>query len=409
MVQSRADDARRDRRNEPADLRPSVLEVDLGAIAHNVRTLKARCGDVTFVAALKANAYGFGLLPVARTVLAAGADVIAVARLEHAVALREAGITAPILLYAGLRPDPAVVEAVIRHDVTVTVVDASDLDALGGAGRPVRAVVKVDVGLARLGVEPPSAVALVRAVHDHPGFELAGVYTHLHVPPGSPDDVGRYVEWQFERFAGVLDELAAAAVDVPLRIAVSSGAIRLLDGMTLNGIDVGTLLFGLDPPNSSDLPGRELGLRPALVKLSTRLSQVRDVRRDDFPAHSPIPTGRSVRLGVIPMGASDGFLGISTGEVLVGGRRGKVLAISLEHTRLDLTGIDARAGDEVVIIGRQGDDEITPRDIAAAKGLYGTHRCPSRSRHPWAGVTSEADPRRGGRCRGRRRSRSSQP
>ena len=99
-------------------------------------------------------------------------------------------------------------------------------------------------------------------------------------------------------------------------------------------------------------------------------------RRDDFPAQSPIPTGRPVRLGVIPMGASDGFLGISTGDVLVGGRRGKVLAISLEHTRLDLTGIDARAGDEVVIIGRQGDDEITPRDIAAAKGLYGTAQVP---------------------------------
>jgi alanine racemase len=361
---------------EAADLRPSVLEVDLGAIAHNVRALKARCGEVTFVAALKANAYGFGLLPVARTVLVAGADVIAVARLEHAVALREAGIVAPVLLYAGLRPSPAVVAAVSAHDVTVTVVDASDLGAFARAARPVRAMVKIDVGLARLGVEPPGAVALVRAVHDHPALALAGVYTHLHVPPGGAAEVGRYAEWQFERFARVLDDLAAAAVDVPLRIAVSSGAIRLLDGMTLNGIDVGTLLFGLDPPNSSDLPGRELGLRPALLKLSTRLSQVRDVRRDEFPAQSPIPTGRVVRLGVIPMGASDGLLGISTGEVLVGGRRGRVLAISLEHSRLDLTGIDAHAGDEVVIIGRQGADEITPRDIAAAKGLYGTAQVP---------------------------------
>ena len=99
---------------EAAELRPSALEVDLGAIAHNVRTLRARCGGdgVTFVAALKANAYGFGLLPVARTVVAAGADVIAVARLEHAVALREAGIRVPVLLYAGLRPLPAVVHAV---------------------------------------------------------------------------------------------------------------------------------------------------------------------------------------------------------------------------------------------------------------------------------------------------------
>ena len=373
-----------------ADLRASVLDVDLGAIAHNVQTLKARCGNVTFVAALKANAYGFGLVPVARTVLAAGGDIIAVARLEHAVALREADVTAPILLYAGLRPDAALVEAVGRHDVTVTVVDA-DLDAYPVGGRPIRAVVKVDVGLARLGVEPPGAFALVRAVNEHPGLDLAGVYTHLHVPPGSPDEVGRYVEWQFRRFAGVLDDLAAAAIDVPLRIAVSSGAIRLLDGMTLNGIDVGTLLFGLDPPNSSDLPGRDLGLRPALVKLSTRLSQVRDVRRDEFPARRPFrPAASCGSAWVFPMGASDGFLGISTGEVLVGGRRGRVLAISLEHTRLDISGIDARAGDEVVIIGRQGTKRsrrvISPRPRAST----GRRRCPSRSPRRSRGATSEA-------------------
>ena len=82
----------------PNDLRPNVLHVDLDAIAHNARTLRARCGDVTFVAALKANAYGFGLIPVARTVLAAGADMLAVVRVDHAIELREAGITAPILL-----------------------------------------------------------------------------------------------------------------------------------------------------------------------------------------------------------------------------------------------------------------------------------------------------------------------
>jgi alanine racemase len=353
-----------------ADLRPTWLDVDLGAIAHNVRRLRDHCGPVTFVAALKANAYGFGLVPVARTVIAAGVDAIAVVRVEHAIELRAAGIEVPIILYAGIRPDPRVVAAVVRHQLTVTIVDTGDLRAYSDATpRPIRALVKVDVGLERLGVVPEEAAALTRAVADHPMLELAGVYTHLHVPSGAVADVAPYAEWQFERFQRVLEELDRDGIPLPLRMAVSSGALRLSDTMTLDAIDVGTLLFGLEPPGPTE---RDLGLRPALVRLSTRLSQVRDRHRTDFPAFSPIPTDRSVRLGVIPMGASDGLLGVSTGQVLIGGRRAKILAISLEHSRIDMTGIDARAGDEVVILGRQGDEAISVRDIATAHDLHST-------------------------------------
>jgi alanine racemase len=106
------------------------------------------------------------------------------------------------------------------------------------------------------------------------------------------------------------------------------------------------------------------------VSLSSRLTSVRTGFRTEFVAQSPIPTGREVQLGVIPLGATDGFLGLSAGHVLVRGRRAPVLAISLEHSRLDVTGIEARVGDEVVIVGRQGDDEITMRDVASANNLY---------------------------------------
>lgn len=354
----------------PLDLRPNVLHVDLGAIAHNTRTLRARCGDVTFVAALKANAYGFGLLPVARTVLAAGADMLAVVRVDHALELRAAGVTAPILLYAGVRPDPHVVAEIAAHDLTVTVVDQADLRAYSEAApRPIHALVKVDVGLERLGVVPDEAPALIRAVSASPMLELAGVYTHLHVPAGPIDEVQAYVESQFARFSDVLAGLDRDGVAVPIRMAVSSGALRLTDAMTLNAIDVGTLLYGLEPPGPTE---RDLGLRPALVRLSTRLSQVRDRERHEFPEFSPIATGRPMRLGVIPMGATDGLLGYSVGQVLIGGRRAKILATSLEHSRIDMTGIEAAAGDEVVVIGRQGDDEITIREVATANGLHST-------------------------------------
>jgi alanine racemase len=349
--------------------RPNAMTVDLDAVAHNVRELKNRAGDdVTFVAALKANAYGFGLNAIADTVLAAGADMLAVASVDDAIALRGSGIGAPIMLYGGTRPDRQVIAEVGAHDIIVTVLDEADVVAYGSAATTVRAMVKVDVGLERLGVEPGGAAALVRRLVREPGLELAGLYTHLHVPRGTMSHISAYVDWQYRRFVDVLTELDSDGIDVPLRIAASSGSIRLSEGMTLNGVDVGSLLFGLEPPGPTD---RDLGLRQALVGVTSRLTQARPRLRTEFVDQSPIPTGRPMILGVIPFGATDGFLGLSAGHVLVRGKRAPVLSISLEHARLDLTGIDdAQPGDEVVILGRQDTEEITMRGVATANGLY---------------------------------------
>ena len=351
-----------------SDARPNAMTVDLGAVAHNVRQLRTQLGgDFTFVAALKANAYGFGLPAIADAVLAAGADILAVASVDDAISLRVSGVRAPILLYGGTRPNRQVIDEVTAHDIIVTVLDDADVAAYGAAGSTIRAMVKVDVGLERLGVEPDMAAPLVRRVADQPGLELAGVYTHLHVPRGTIPDVSAYIEWQYGRFVDVITELQRDGIAVPLRIAASSGSLRLSDRMTLNGIDVGSLLYGLEPPGPTD---RDLGLRQALVGITSRLTQVRPRVRNEYVDQSPIPAGRPMLLGVIPFGATDGFLGLSAGHVLVRGKRAPVLAISLEHTRLDLTGIDAEAGDEVVIIGAQEDEEITMRDVAAANNLY---------------------------------------
>lgn len=352
-----------------ADARPNAMRIDLDAIAANVRELRrGLVGDSTFVAALKANAYGFGLETVAPVVLAAGADAIAVAAVDDAITLRAQGIRAPIMLYAGTRPSARVLREIGEHDLMATVVDEADVDAYASARAGIQVLLKVDVGLERLGAEPQDAAAIARRIAASPDVVLAGVYTHLHVPSGSAQDVTAYVEWQYARFTGVLEELDSDGVEVPIRMAASSGALRLTDRMNLDAIDVGSLLFGLEPPGPV---GRSLDLRPAMTALTSRLTQVRPRHRTDFVDQSPIPTGRDMRLGVIPMGATDGLLGLSSGEVLIRGKRATVLAISLEHARLDLTGIDdAVAGDEVVIIGRQGDDVITLRDVAKRNGLY---------------------------------------
>jgi alanine racemase len=353
--------------SDALDGRPNAMTVDLRAIADNVRRLRARLGgDVTVVASLKANAYGFGLSAVAPVVLSAGADALAVASIDDAIELRAMGVRQPIILYGGTRPGRGVVAEVVEHDLTVTILDAADVQAYGDAGAPVTALLKVDVGLERLGAAPAEAVVIARLIDRHPNVALAGLYTHLHVPGGRVDEVSAYLEWQFARFVAVVTDLEREGVAIPLRMAASSGTLRLSDSMTLDAVDVGSLLYDLEPRGPTD---RDLGLRPALVRVTSRLTQVRAVERTDFVELSPIPTGRLVRLGVIPFGLSDGFLGLSVGHVLVRGHRAPILGIALEHARIDLTGTDAETGDEVVIVGPQGDEAITLRDVARANHL----------------------------------------
>ena len=149
-------------------------------------------------------------------------------------------------------------------------------------------------------------------------------------------------------------------------MAASSGTLRVSDAMNADAVDVGSLLFGLSPPGPELL---RFDLRSALIGLTSRLTQVRDIERRDFLDLSPIPTGRPVRLGVIPMGTVHGLFGLSSGQVLIRGRRATVLNISLEHARLDLGDIDATPGDEVVVVGRQGDEEITAAEVARVHAL----------------------------------------
>ncbi len=353
---------------DDSDGRPNAFTIDSDVIRDNVRRIRGGYdGDFTFVASLKANAYGFGLLRVAQAVIAAGADALAVASVDDAVDLRASGVRQPIILYGGTRPNPRVIAEVVANDITVTILDEADVRAYGSAGARVRALVKVDVGLERLGGLPSEAVAVARLVDREPSLALAGLYTHLHVPAGPLADVSAYIEWQYGRFVAAVAELEGEGIAVPLRMAASSGTLRLTDAMSLNAIDIGSLLYGLDTAGPAD---RDLGLGSALVSITSRLTQVRPRERTEFAALSPIPTGRPMVLGVIPFGTTDGLLALSAGEVLIRGRRARVLSISLEHARLDVTGIDAETGDEVVIVGRQGDDEITMRDVAAANHLH---------------------------------------
>lgn len=350
-------------------LRPTWLEIDLDAVAHNCRELRRLVGASTNIfAALKRNGYGCGAVPVARVLEREGVRGFAVANAYDAVRLREAGIEAPILLYAGCGPD--VCREVVRHRLIPSISSLKEARAYAGAARKgFEVFVKVDVGLARAGVDVDLAAPLVRAIIGMPELHLGGVYTHLHLPPDLEDD--SYPNWQFARFNRLIDALARDGISIPVRMVASTPVVLQFPGMYLNAVDPGRLLYGI---MHSVGPIQHAELRHALRALKTRLILRKEVcARTQYAAYSPVLSRPDGILGLIPIGWGDGYpRNVPRGaKALVRGRRVPILdGVSLEHMRLDLTDVpEAVVGDEVVLIGHQEGCAITPEEIAKEWGL----------------------------------------
>lgn len=344
--------------------RPNRAEVDPGAIRENTQIIKGllRAGTTLF-GAVKCNGYGLGLPAVAQAMLAGGADGFTLSDPADAISIRAAGIDAPILLYGGLFPSPEVTAALRRFDLMCTVTDpdiARAYSAANNSHTPLKVFVKVDIGLERLGVYAEAGMPFVRAVQALPGIELAGIYSHIMGSESS-----EYRQWQLDRFERLLGELAAAGIDIPLRMSESSASLGLQVENSANAVDPGHLLYGIAPRGR---PGRPAGLRPAFRGLTSRVIQVKDFTREEFLAESPVPAGRVRRFGIIPIGRGDGLQHLTTGQVRVRGRIVPIVGgLSLEHTRIDLTDVPGcRAGDEVEIISPEPGSAISAERAAAA-------------------------------------------
>lgn len=335
--------------------RPNVFEIDLSAVSANVRAIREIAPSAWLCPALKADAYGFGLVEVASAALDAGADGLAVGDVGEGVRLRQAGIRAPVLVYAGSLLDPAAAAACGEHDLIATIHDGPSLHAcLARGGGLLRAFIEVDAGLQRLGLAPEEVPAVLAAMAADPELQLDGIYTHLHVPE-SPAAAEKIVQAQFSRFL----EAAATVPPGVKRMAASSRVLAGFPAMTLDAVDPGRAVYGLPWAGEDRLRGR---LRPAFAALRTRLLQVKVAGPGPYAA-----TGD--RIGVIPFGRRDGLPRLSCGAVLVRGRRAPLLGPpALEHSRVDLNGIaDSEPGDEVVLIGRQATDEITVAEVLDAQ------------------------------------------
>ncbi len=350
-------------------LRPGWVEVDLDAVRHNVRVLIDRVAPGALMAVVKADGYGHGAVPVARAAVEAGASWLGVALVEEGLELRAAAIDAPILL---LSEPPAVAAAVVvASDLTPVVYTHGGIAALADAARharrhvrrdtPLRVHIKVDTGMRRVGCEPEDVLELARAVVADDALELEGLCTHLAVAD-EPDHP--FTAEQLARFDAVLAALGADGIRPRLRHAANSAA--LLDGVASYDLArVGIALYGVAP---APVFAGVADLLPAL-SLRARVSHVKTVRageRISYGLRHEFAT--DTRVATVPVGYADGVpraLGTAAGEVLIGGRRRPIVGtVTMDQLMVDV-GTDVAVGDEVVLLGRQGDAEIDAAEWAA--------------------------------------------
>jgi alanine racemase len=343
--------------------RPNVLEIDLDAIAHNVAVLRSLVAPAKVFAALKADAYGFGLLPVAKSLSDTDIDALAVADLGDAIEVREHGIATPILIYGGPLVDGATVGAVERYDLTVTATDIDVARAYSNRARSTLSVfAEIDCGDGRFGVPVGRALPFLREIAALSNLDLAGAYTHLLLPPAPELEIS--LESRLRRFVAVIEEARGSGIAVPVAMAASTSLLVQTRDYVLDAVDVGRFIYGLAAP-ASGVEFSALGLRSALISLTSRLVHCKTIEHGDLPDSVPGHLRPGKRIGVAPIGFADGLASWTCGSALVRGRRAPLIGEpSLEHARLDLTEIpDAQPADEVVFIGRQGSAEITSQEV----------------------------------------------
>ena len=345
--------------------RPTWVEVDLEAVAYNLQQVKETVGpEVDILAVLKADAYGHGALTVARTALNNGASFCGVASVNEAVRLRDGGVEAPILVL-GYTPAWLAREALL-HDATLTLYDVDVARAFSRAAtdlhRVARVHIKVDTGMGRLGLLPDQVVPFVEQIRDLPGLDMEGMFTHFSVA----DDADlEYTRWQLSRFEDVLDGLAEIGVTFRIVHCANSAAIFRLPESRFNVVRLGLAMYGLQPSPYVPLP---VGFRPALA-WKTTIAQVKNLPPGSYVSYgNTYQTEQEETIAVIPVGYADGFRRAPTRwqSVLVRGQRAPIVGrVCMDQTMVSVSHIPhVRAGDEVVLIGRQGDDVISAEEVA---------------------------------------------
>jgi alanine racemase len=341
------------------------LEIDRSAIINNLQCFQ----DLTsaqVMAVVKANGYGLGITEVAKVVSTAGADYCGVARVDEALELRRAGVTLPIQIL-GYTHNDRFLEA-IGKDITLTIFHPEQVDivrsAAAQAGRTAKVHVKVDTGMSRLGATPEMAFEIVKRFYKKPGVSLEGIFTHY----ACADELDNPLTGLQEKlFLDLVSEIQSSGIQIPIVHAANSAATLTRPSSHLDMVRVGIALYGMKPSNDLSLPSN---FKPTLT-WKAQISSILHLPpgRGISYGHAYVTKGHET-IGVVPVGYGDGYRRVLGNQVLIRGVRAPVVGkVCMDQIMVQLDDIPgASHGDEVVLLGKQGNEMINAGELAERWG-----------------------------------------
>ncbi|MFH1238960.1 MAG: alanine racemase, partial [bacterium] len=353
--------------------RPTWAEIDLGALSHNIKAIEEKIGPETQILAMvKADAYGHGVIEVVRTLLTDHTSpkpspaMLGVALIEEGIQLREAGFTdVPILLLGSIYPWENFRE-VVKYNLTPTICSFEAAQSLAkatqSAAKKSGIHIKIDTGMGRIGISPYSSLSLIEKIAAMETLVIEGIYTHFPAADNDPD----FTERQISDFNKILKKLEEAGIKIPLKHIANSAAILKYKKSHFNMIRPGLSLYGLAPFATAF---KQIELKP-LMSLRTKVVYLKKVPiRASISYGRTFVTRRESMIATIPIGYADGYnrLLSNKGEVLIHGERAPVVGrVCMDMCMIDVTDISrVKVGDEVVLMGAQGEERISADDIAA--------------------------------------------
>ena len=345
------------------------VEIDLNAISHNINQIKSLIENrgSKLLAVVKDDAYGHGAIEVARLADKIPVYKLGVATIFEAIELREAGVYLPILVLGTTLPDHA--EEIIKNDITQTVCDLDICKKLAQTARKLhkraKVHVKVDTGMGRIGIHYESAVDYVKKIKQFPELDIEGIFTHFAVA----DTEENYTNLQIDRFQSVISMIEKNNIYIPIKHSANSSAILNFPESYFDMVRPGIAIYGIYPCHNSRI---NLCLKPAL-SLKTRVVYIKEVLQGESLSYGrTYVTQRTTKVATIAIGYGHGLNRklSNNGEVIIRGKKAPIIGtICMDQSLCDVTHIkDVSVGDEVVIIGKQGTEEIKADDLADKVG-----------------------------------------
>jgi len=342
--------------------RPTIAKINISNLRHNIRQIRRIVGkSVMIMPTVKAHAYGHGIIPTAKELVGLGVDFLGVASLEEGITLRKSGIKCPILVLGSIFKSD--VAPVLDYNLRQTVFSYDLALALDKEAAKRNAIVlihlKVDTGMGRLGISEKGALGLILKINKLKNVKLEGIFTHFPMADTNREFTNR----QIKVFNDIVHKASGAGINIPIRHAANSAGLIDYKSSHFNLVRPGLMMYGINPKKSY-----KPNLKPVL-SLVTRIMHVKMLPYGFGVSYGhTYVTKKPTKIAILPIGYGDGYLRIfsNKSEVLIGGKRCKILGnICMDQMMADVTALKSvSAGDEAVLIGKQGLFEITAEELA---------------------------------------------